>query len=360
MGLWKSNYYIENPYNDQWIKNFKKNQQNVNKNIQAANKAQSKAIKSAQNKNKKQQAAIGGLDKDIKAAEKALKTKVGTKAFDEYKDKQKKQYGKLEDQLSALETKETKIGDVTGLDDYLTDLTGKFDDSSAEIDALQDLQEQLKAADVEQGKTTADIQKALKAAEGDLSALTSDFAGLESDLGDLETTLKADYESQISDLSDTFDVDLEEVYAKFDEEKQAFEDYQTQAAQDLTDVQTALQTQFGEGYDELTSGLEDLKLATDQQFLDVYKTGEEAIADLDEKFAGQLQDTSASLQEKIAESEAATETKLGQVAALQNYRMIGDSAGGIKMRRSKAYKSGAVNMGTGQLSRSMKLQTLNL
>ena len=43
-----------------------------------------------------------------------------------------------------------------------------------------------------------------------------------------------------------------------------------------------------------------------------------------------------------------------------NYRMIGDSAGGLKMRRSKAYSSGAVNMGTGQLSRSMKLKTLNL
>ena len=58
--------------------------------------------------------------------------------------------------------------------------------------------------------------------------------------------------------------------------------------------------------------------------------------------------------------EKAMEDKLGQIGSLMNYRMIGDSAAGIKMRRSKAYTSGAVNTGTGQLSRSMKLQTLNI
>ena len=351
---------VTNPYNDQWIKQTFADQKVQNQIKTKKNKIQDNKIKKLNVGDKKQDKKIKNLGADIKAAEKKLKNKVGEKAFKEYKKNQNKKYDKLTDQIKGLKGGKTKIGDVKGLDDYLTNLTTQFDDSSAEITALQDLQTQLQAADLEQGQATADIQAALTAAEGNLSTLTSDFAGLESDLGDLETTLKSDYESQISDLSDTFDVDLEEVYAKFDEEKLAFEDYQTKAAQDLTDVQTALETQFGEGYDDLTSGLADLQSATDQQFLDVYKTGEEAIQSLDEKFAGQLQDQSTSLQEQIEASAQSTEDKIGQVAALQNYRMIGDSAGGIKMRRSKAYSSGAVNMGTGQLSRSMKLQTLNL
>ena len=351
---------VASDYNDEWIKQTFADQQVQNQLKTKTNKKQNKAIKNLKSGNKKQDKKIKNLGADLDKAEKALKNKVGDKAFKNYKKNQKDKYDKLSDQIKGLKGGKTKIGDVKGLDKYLTNLTDQFDDSSAEIAALQDLQAQLQAADVEQGKTTADIQAALTAAEGDLSTLTSDFAGLESDLGDLETTLKSDYESQISDLSDTFDLDIEQVYSDLAAQQEGFEDYQTKAAQDLTDVQTALETQFGEGYDELTSGLADLKSATDQQFLDVYKTGEEAYQSLDEKFAGQLQDQQTSLQEQIEASAQSTEDKIGQVAALQNYRMIGDSAGGIKMRRSKAYKSGAVNMGTGQLSRSMKLQTLNL
>ena len=52
--------------------------------------------------------------------------------------------------------------------------------------------------------------------------------------------------------------------------------------------------------------------------------------------------------------------KIGRLGSMMNYRMLGDSAGGVKMRRSKAYKSGAVSTGTGQLSRSLKLKTLNI
>ena len=43
-----------------------------------------------------------------------------------------------------------------------------------------------------------------------------------------------------------------------------------------------------------------------------------------------------------------------------NYRKLGDSAQGVKIRRSKAYKSGRTAAGTGQLGRSMKISSLNL
>tara|TARA_B100000902_G_C27311577_1_gene918742 strand:+ start:290 stop:1180 length:891 start_codon:yes stop_codon:yes gene_type:complete len=44
----------------------------------------------------------------------------------------------------------------------------------------------------------------------------------------------------------------------------------------------------------------------------------------------------------------------------KNYSTLGDSAQGVKIRRSKAFKEGLTRSGTGQLNRSMKINTLNM
>lgn len=44
----------------------------------------------------------------------------------------------------------------------------------------------------------------------------------------------------------------------------------------------------------------------------------------------------------------------------RNYSTLGDSAQGVKIRRSKAFKEGLTRSGTGQLNRSMKINTLNM
>ncbi len=95
-------------------------------------------------------------------------------------------------------------------------------------------------------------------------------------------------------------------------------------------------------------------------FQDVYKTREQAIADLSGRFGENLRAQEESLGRRIDDQAKAVDDKIGRLGSMMNYRMLGDSAGGVKMRRSKAYKSGAVNTGTGQLSRSMKLKTLNI
>jgi predicted nucleic acid-binding Zn-ribbon protein len=95
-------------------------------------------------------------------------------------------------------------------------------------------------------------------------------------------------------------------------------------------------------------------------FQDVYKTREQAIADLSGRFGENLRAQEESLGRRIDDTSKAVDEKIGRLGSMMNYRMLGDSAGGVKMRRSKAYKSGAVNTGTGQLSRSMKLKTLNI
>ena len=391
-------------YNDKWIKkNFKKGEKELKKvkgyikKIKALDKKQGASIADLLTQNEKQ---AGALKSQAASITDLTDTKLDQSIFQEQKKKQKAfnlsttgTLTSLQDQLTLLQTAETGIGDVSGLSDYLETLSSNLTDvegKAATKTALDDLKSQLEAADLKQGQTTSQIQEALDTAEGNLSTLTSQFAGLEDDLGTLETSLKEDYGSQISDLSDTFNINLEtglsglstdltesltKLFQEGDIELQEGLDltseqlaalqedlsgYKEDAATNLSNVQTALETQLGEQYGNLTAGLADLQSATDQQILDVYKTGEEAVQGLDEKFASQLQAQSTSLQDQIAESEASTEEKLGQLGSLMNYRMIGDSAGGIKMRRSKAYKSGAVNMGTGQLNRSMKLQTLNL
>ena len=377
----------ENPYDDAWIKkNFKtgtkqyKELKGLIADINKFDKKQQKTIDTQKDKTQKQAQKIKGLQDD----------KLDASKFKNYKKQQKNLYGGLEDQIQALKTQETAVGDVTGLDSYLDTLISNYDDTlTGEGGALTNLQTSLGTLQDSfstQGDSIADIQQALIDSGGDITTLKGQFSGLEEDLGDLETSLKEDYGDKILNLSDTFsknlselgtdltgsltslfqegDIALQEGLDLTSEQLAALQEdlsgYKEDAATNLSNVQTALETKLGDQYGELTSGLADLQSATDQQILDVYKTGAEAVSDLDEKFAGELQAQSTSLQDQIAESEAATEEKLGQIGSLMNYRMIGDSAAGIKMRRSKAYKSGAVNTGTGQLSRSMKLQTLNL
>ena len=92
----------------------------------------------------------------------------------------------------------------------------------------------------------------------------------------------------------------------------------------------------------------------------VYRTREQAISDLSGRFGQNLREQEERIDRRILASTRDVDDQIGRLGSMMNYRMLGDSAGGVKMRRSKAYTSGAVNTGTGQLSRSMKLKTLNI
>ena len=197
--------------------------------------------------------------------------------------------------------------------------------------------------------------------------------------------------------------------------RDSFGDYQTQAASNLGDVRSALESEIGDLSGSLTRGLADMQtdyldrilgseragatardaLRTDltgalgsesearrsglaeaaqarsdlgtalrgeasSALQDVYKTREQAISDLSGRFGENLRAQEESLGRRIDDTSRAVDEKIGRLGSMMNYRMLGDSAGGVKMRRSKAYTSGAVNTGTGQLSRTMKLKTLNI
>ena len=74
------------------------------------------------------------------------------------------------------------------------------------------------------------------------------------------------------------------------------------------------------------------------------------IGDLTSDFSSQLQQQEDTLNQQIQAGEAALNKRLTDISTTMNYRMLGDSALGIRSRRSKAFREGAVRRGTGQLS----------
>ena len=198
----------------------------------------------------------------------------------------------------------------------------------------------------------------------DLSNTFDDrLSGLQSDLGGSIQDLFGDTGELRSGL-DTLTSDLGTTSQQLGALRDSFGDYQTQAASNLSDVRSALQTEIGDVEGSLTAGLSDLGTSlrgeASDALADVYQTRQQALSGLEGRFGENLRAQEEGFTKRMDEQTAAIDDKIGRLGSMMNYRMLGDSAGGVKMRRSKAYKSGAINTGTGQLSRSMKLKTLNI
>ena len=189
------------------------------------------------------------------------------------------------------------------------------------------------------------------------------LSGLQSDLGGSIQDLFGDTGELRSGL-DTLTSDLGTTSQQLEALRDSFGDYQTQAASNLSDVRSALQTEIGDVEGSLTAGLSDLGTSLRGEaadaIKDVYQTRQQALSGLEGRFGENLRAQEEGLTRRIDEQAAAIDDKIGRLGSMMNYRMLGDSAGGVKMRRSKAYKSGAVSTGIGQLSRTMKLKTLNI
>ena len=255
------------------------------------------------------------------------------------------------------------------------------------IDTTQSTQiEDLFGASEQYGIDISDLRKDLSDLEtlyGDGVTSIEDVTGLEdvidglkdkyatderltSSLTDLETTLRGDFEAKVQALPDYTD-QLNQVSSDYNLTKDqlnqlrsSFGDFQQQSATNLSDVQSALQTEIGDVRGNLTSGLKDLRTDAFDALTDVYSSRDEALSDLSGRFGTHLRQQEDALTKRIDDTGKDVENRIAQLGSMMNYRMLGDSAGGVKMRRSKAFTSGAVNTGTGQLSRSMKLKTLNI
>ena len=230
------------------------------------------------------------------------------------------------------------------LEEKLTaDLTSKYSELGSRLGSgLSGLQSTF---DTDIGNVRTALGEGLSALTGkqvQLDKLSSDErARIQQEL-ETSTTLSADERRKLeARLTD----DLSGV-------KEAFGDYRTQTQGQFRDVDT----QFKAYQDDLLREGQ----RTDAQISDVYKTREDTVAGLNKAWGDQLQTQENVLSGRIAEGRAAMDKRLTDIATTMNYRTLGDSALGIRSRRSKAFRSGASSTGTGQLARGSKVNTLNI
>lgn len=144
----------------------------------------------------------------------------------------------------------------------------------------------------------------------------------------------------------------------------SFGDYKETAATNLGNVKEAFAKQIGEQGTDFTKQLGDLESSTAQDILglreDVASDRATALSELDTTWSGKLQAQDKRLQEQFDAGSEALQKRLSDISSSMNYRTLGDSAEGVKIRRSRAYNTGRTRSGTGQLGRSMKISTLNL
>ena len=230
------------------------------------------------------------------------------------------------------------------LEEKLTaDLTSKYSELGARLGSgLSGLQSTF-TSDIGDVRTAlGEGLSALTGKQVELDKLSSDErARIQQEL-ETSTTLSADERRKLeARLTD----DLSGV-------KEAFGDYRAQTDKQFGDVDV----QFKAYQDDLLREGQ----RTDAAISDVYRTREEGIADLNEAWGQQLQTQENVLSDRIAEGRAEMNKRLTDISSTMNYRTLGDSALGIRSRRSKAFRSGAASTGTGQLARSARVNTLNI
>lgn len=285
----------------------------------------------------------------------------------------------LKDRFTDLEklygsgsgTGASTIGDISGLDSIIKDLQSKYDSVSGYdtrmSESLNNLGETLRGEfDSKFNELEFNPNESIDLAQLKLD-LETEYPELfqKTDTYD-DTKIQSDLSELSGDLSRLFGKDqslqsqlnlTSDDLAKL---RNSFSGFKEQSATNLENVRTALQTEIGDVRGNLTSGLKDLRSDAFDALTDVYSSRDEALSNLSGRFGTELRQQEDALTKRIDDTGKDVEERIGRLGSMMNYRMLGDSAGGVKMRRSKAYNSGAVQTGTGQLSRTMKLKTLNI
>jgi uncharacterized protein YukE len=263
--------------------------------------------------------------------------------------------GDLTDLQNLLETDRGK--ELSNLETQL----GK--DRAADLLSLQTKLESGTASDIE--AMAGNLRQEFG---DDVFDLSTTFEGK---LGDVQSALGGDISSLFS-KSDTLQSGIDTLTSGLGTTSQqlealegSFGDYKTDAATNLANVEAAFSKQLGDQGTDFTKQLGDLQSSTAQNLLglrgDVESDRAKAISDLDTTWSGKLQAQDKRLQDQFTEGAAAFNKRLTDISQSNtNYRTLGDSAQGVKIRRSRAYNTGRTRSGTGQLGRSMKISTLNL
>ena len=200
------------------------------------------------------------------------------------------------------------------------------------------------------GTTTQQLE-ALQGSFGDYKTdsatnLANVEAAFAKQLGDQST----DFTDQLSDLQSSTAADLLGLSQQTGKD---IEGVRSALSGDISDVSTAAQAGIAGAKSEAAAGLKELGTT-------VTEDRRKALSDLDRTWSANLQAQDKRLQTQFDEGSAAFNKRLSDISSSMNYRTLGDSAQGVKIRRSRAYNTGRTRSGTGQLGRSMKISSLNI
>ena len=309
-------------------------------------------------------ANFAGLESDLAGFQ--AQTEMGLQGAADLNESERaalKQKIEAGEQLSATERQQMKVNFSQQMNDQYNDLhgdissgleyagTARADIRSELSEKYADLGEQLRSGLSGLDKTfTEDLTQTRDALTGELEGLTGKQVDLSKGLEGVKESL-GDYKT---DVATQFGGIQKEYTDKFGQEAAARTSGLSQEAAARTEG-------LSQEAAARTSGLNALAQSGQQAISDVYKTRGEAIGELESTWGKNLQAQEDSISDKLAEGKAEMNKRLSDLASTMNYRMLGNSALGIRSRRSEAFKSGAVSTGTGQLSRgSSRINTLNI
>ena len=271
------------------------------------------------------------------------------------------QSGALE---SGINTLTSGLGTTTQQLEALRDSFGDY-----KTDAATNLANVQQAFGQQVGDLGTDFTKQL----GDLQSSTAqDILGLQSstaadllglsqqtgrDISDVRSALSGDISGARSEaaagLAGLTTQTAEDISAARSEAAAGLAGLTTQTAEDISAARQAASEGIAGATAEATAGRAQLRS-------DLTAERQKQLSDLDTSWSGRLQAQDQRLQEQFRQGEADFNKRLSDITSSMNYRMLGDSAQGVKIRRSRAYNQGRTRSGTGQLGRSMKISTLNI
>ena len=253
------------------------------------------------------------------------------------------------------------------------DLTDTFDRR------LGDLQTSL-GGDVSQlFRKSGELDTGLAALTSGLGTTSQQLEALRDSFGDYRTdaatnlaNVRSAFNTQVGDLGTDFTARLGDLQSSTARDILGV---QTSAAADVASARSEAASNLASAKADAAAGITGARLesaqgiasareeaSTNLSNLRDYLTSERqrAIGNLDTTWSDRLSDSENRFIREQERNNEEFNRRLSDISASLNYKTLDDSAQGVKIRRSRAYDSGRTRAGTGQLARSMKINTLNI
>ena len=297
-----------------------------------------------------QGADIGGLQKDLQSVRGDLGLLSG-------------KWGDVSTNIDELRSQ------LRGQASHIQDLDTTYDERLRGLDEnlsgrLQDFYGHLGASEGRTADRIAGVESGLRDTLGDW---TADKTAYRSRVEDQFRDLNTSTQDKIAEVRGDLGQDLSQATLDLRNELGLSEDALRGELSSTRDALTgqlgaseaALRGELGQTEEGLRRSLSESEARTGSQIAGVSQLQQQQGGQISQ-LGSDLLSTASGLQGNIDKSKQALDDRLTKLSSQFNYRMLGDSAEGVRMRKSRARESGDTAFGTGQLNRSMQISALNL